>query len=325
MNDHVTRRQMIGTLGAGTASLLAAPTWAEDFPARNFSYLVPYAPGGLSDIIARMLAEGIQRLHGRNVLVDYKPGAGGAIAAELLTRAPADGYTLMGATNSFYGVMPHLSKLKYEPMTDLLPLALIGDTAMSIVGSGNLQANNLRELIAYAKANPGKLSYGSAGQGTVSHLSGEYLKQRAGIDIAHIPYKGSPAAVQACLAGEVQLIFGPEGADSILAGKLKGLATMGPQRWSKLPDVPSTDEAGLPGWALRSWHTVCVPGKTSPDVAKRLNEIINRVMADPAVAGKLAGMGTFHTPLTLAQVMDRAKADHAAFGKLIKDANITVS
>lgn len=272
-----------------------------------------------------MLADGFTRLTGKNTVVDYKVGAGGAIAAELLTRSPADGYTVMGATNGFFAVMPHLSKLKYDPLQDLTPVALIGDTFMSIVGSAALPAKTLPELIAYAKANPGKLSYGSAGQGTVSHLSGEYLKQRAGIDIVHIPYKGSPAAVQACLANDVQLIFGPEGAEGALAGKLKAIATMGSRRWDKLPDVPTTDEAGLPNWALRSWHTVCVPGKTPPDVARRINELINQVMADPAVSGRLREMGTLHTPNTLAQLAERAHTDHAAFGKIIKAAGIVAN
>jgi len=320
MNPLLTRRRLLAASAA--AALLPRHSWAEDYPARAINYLVPYAPGGLSDIIARMLADGITRLHGKNVVVDYKPGAGGAIAAEWLSRAPADGYTLMGATNGFFGVMPHLSKLKYEPLQDLLPVALIGDTAMSIIGSASLPARTLPELIAYAKAHPGKLSYGSAGNGTVSHLSGEYLKKRTGIHIVHIPYRGSPAAVQACLSNEVDLIFGPEGAEGALAGKLKALATMGSQRWSKLPDVPSTDEAGVPNWALRSWHTVCVPGKTPLPIARRLNEIINQVMADPAVSGKLAQMGTFHTPQSLALLAERARADHAAFGKLIKEAGI---
>jgi tripartite-type tricarboxylate transporter receptor subunit TctC len=322
MNRMFTRRQLIAASGL---ALLGRAAWADDYPARTINYMVPYAPGGLSDIIARMLADGIMRLHGKNVVVDYKPGAGGAIAAELLTRSPADGYTVMGATNAFFGVMPHLNPLKFDPLQDLTPVALIGDTAMAIVGSASLPVKTLPQLIAYAKAHPGKLSYGSAGMGTVSHLAGEYLKKRAGIHIVHIPYRGSPAAVQACLANEVDLIFGPEGAEGALAGKLKALATLGSRRWSKLPDVPSTDEAGIPDWALRSWHTVCVPGKTPLPVARRLNEIINLIVADPSVSGRLQQMGTFHTPLTLTQLAERVKADHAAFGRLIKDAGITAA
>jgi tripartite-type tricarboxylate transporter receptor subunit TctC len=316
---NMTRRQLIA---AGGLALLGRNAWADDYPARTINYIVPYAPGGVSDTIARLFADGVQRNFGKNVIVDYKPGAGGAIGAEMLTRAAPDGYTVMGATNAFYSVMPFLNKLKYEPMQDLLPVGMTGDVFMAIVVSGELPVKNLRELIAYAKANPGKLSYGSSGIGTVGHLCGEYLKKRTGTHIVHIPYRGAPAALQACMANEVQIVFGGEGAEAVLAGKLKGLAILGSQRWPRLPGVPTTDEAGLSKWPLRSWHTITVPGKTPPAIAKRLNEIVNQVMGEPAVIAKLQQIGVQPAPLSLAELMDRAKADQLAFGQLIKDARI---
>lgn len=322
---HMTRRRLLAWPAAAVPlaqSPFALAAEGDDYPNRNINYVVPYAPGGLSDIIARLLAEGIRQKTGKVAVIDYKPGAGGTIAAEYLVRQPGDGYTIMGATNGFFGVSPHLYKLKYDAMKDLLPVAMIGDTAMSIVGSAKLPAKNLQELIAYAKANPGKISYGSAGIGTVGHLCGEYLKARTGIHIVHIPYRGSPAAVQAAMAGDVELIFGPEGADGVLAGKLKGIATLGKQRWSKLPDVPTTEESGLPGWALRSWHTVCVPGSTPRPIAQKLNEMINATMALPENSGKLAQTGTYFAAESLAQLAERARTDHEVFGKLIRDAKI---
>jgi tripartite-type tricarboxylate transporter receptor subunit TctC len=229
----------------------------------------------------------------------------------------------MGATNAFYSVMPVLSKLKFDPMQDLLPVGMTGDVYMAIVVSAELPVKTLQELIAYARANPGKLSYGSSGLGTVGHLCGEYLKKRTGTHIVHIPYRGAPASLQACMANEVQIVFGGEGAEAVLAGKLKALAILGTQRWPRLPEVPTTEEAGLPKWPLRSWHTVTVPGKTPLPVAQRLNELINTIMVEPAVTAKLQAIGVQPAALTLAELMERARADQLAFGQLIKDAGIT--
>jgi tripartite-type tricarboxylate transporter receptor subunit TctC len=308
---------------AGAAALLARPALAATWPTGPVTWLVGFAPGGLSDIIARVVGDEITRGFGQQVLLDYRPGGGGTIAAQQLVRARPDGHTVLSATNSFFAVVPFLNQVRFDPMTEMVPVALTGDAYMAMVINPTVPARNLQELIAYAKANPGKLNFGSAGQGTVSHLSGEYLKARAGIDIVHVPYRGSPAAVAACLANEVQIIFGPEGAEGHLAGQLRAIAITGPQRWPRLPDVATTDEQGMRGWALRSWHTVATPAGTPRDVLQRMNEVMNEILARPAVKTRLEQNGLALAPLTLDQLAERARADNREFGTLIRSANIT--
>jgi tripartite-type tricarboxylate transporter receptor subunit TctC len=205
----------------------------------------------------------------------------------------------------------------------MVPVALTGDAYMAMVVHPSVPARTLPEFIAYAKANPGKLNFGSAGQGTVSHLSGEYLKARAGIDIVHVPYRGSPAAVTACLANEVQVIFGPEGAEGHLSGSLRAIAITGPARWPRLPEVPTTEEQGLPGWALRSWHTVATPAGTQREILAAMNAALNEILAHPAVKARLEQNGLALAPLTLEQLAERAATDHREFGALIRGAGIT--
>ncbi|APW37432.1 hypothetical protein RD110_09720 [Rhodoferax koreense] len=322
------RRRFLGTTAslacAGLGGLRGAQA-AEAYPAQMITYFVPYAAGGLSDQVARMLGDGVMRATGKNMLVDYKLGAGGSISVDTLLRAPADGYTVLGATNGFFGVIPFINKVKYDPLADLVPAALLGDAFLPLVVSPRVPVKSFAELVTYAKAHPGKLNFGSGGIGSGNHLSGEYLKRRLGIDIVHVPYKGGTAALQAALAGDIDMIFGPESADSVLAGKLKAVAVMGTQRWSKLPDVPTSEELGLKNWELRSWHTVVVSSKTPPDVVAQINGLVNRIMSAPEMAARLRAAGLEPSPLSVAALADRARADHKAFGQLIRDLGITAT
>ena len=326
---HLNRRHFLAASGSllSTAATLGsgAVLAADPYPAQMITYLVPYAAGGLSDIVARQLAEGMMRTTGTAMLVDYRLGAGGAISADALLRAPADGYTLLGATNGFFGVIPFLNKVKYDPLTDLVPAALLGDAFLPLAISPKVQAKTFAELISYAKANPGKLNFGSGGVGSGNHLSGEYLKKRMGIDIVHVPYKGGAAALQACLAGDIDMIFGPESADSVMAGKLQAVAVMGTKRWSKLPTVPTSEELGLANWELRSWHTVVVSSKTPANVVAQINSLVNRITSDPDMTVKLRAAGLEPSPLSVAALADRARTDHRAFGQLIRDLGITAN
>lgn len=320
------RRQLI--LGSAAGTLLTvgggrAFAQAADFPSRMVNYIVPFAAGGLSDLIARMVGDGVRRHHNQNVVVEAKPGANGAVAIEALRRAKPDGYTWLGLHNGFWAVSPFLYKLAWNPVEDLIPVAMTGDAYMAMFVHPSVPANTLAELVAYAKANPGRLNYGSSGLGGVSHMSGEYLKKRAGIDITHIPYKGSPAALQACLGNEVQIIFGPEGAQSALAGKLKTIMILGSKRWSKLPGAPTSDEAGMPNWVLRSWHAAAVLGGTPPDVVTRINALFNRILAEPPVVEKIQQMGLEPASLSVAEIGERIKVDRAQIGALIKELGIT--
>lgn len=325
MIDRRRRKLVLGPLlAAGIASipgrLLAQ---ADDYPSRQIGYLVPFPAGGLSDILARLIGDGIRRQYNQVVVVEAKPGAAGTIAVEALKRTPADGYTLLAVNNGFFSVSPFLFKLSWDPMQDLVPVAMTGDAYMPMFVNPAVPATNLKELVAYAKANPDKLNYGSAGLGTLGHLSGEYLQKRAGIKLTHIPYKGSPAALQAILANDTQIFFGPEGADSALAGKLRGIALLGPKRWSRLPNVPTTDEQGFPNWALRSWHGVVVRSGTPAPVVAKINAIFNRIVAEPAVIERIQQQGLEPAQTSLADLNERVKADRANFGALIRELAIS--
>ncbi|WP_426955711.1 Bug family tripartite tricarboxylate transporter substrate binding protein [Muricoccus radiodurans] len=323
MPDHQGRRGLLTLAAAASLAALARPAIAQAYPSRTITIIVGYAPGGASDIIARSVGDEITRATGQTVVVDYRPGGGGGIAGDLVARARPDGYTLLAVSNTFYAVIPFLASVRYDPLTDLTPVGFAGDGFMAAVVHPSVPARNLSELVAHARANPGKLNFGTSGQGSLAQLCGEYLKKRTGIDIVHVPYRGGSAAVQACIANEVQIIFGAESAEAVGRGDLRGVAVLGSERWDKMPDVPTTEEAGLPGWALRSWHGIAVPAGTPPEVCERLNHLVNEMGAMPAIVARFGLLGFRPQPQTLAELEARRRADHAAFSSLIRDAGLT--
>jgi tripartite-type tricarboxylate transporter receptor subunit TctC len=318
MSSLLPRRAVL----AAPLAALARPALAQDYPARTITFIVGYAPGGASDIIARSIGDEITKATGRSVVVDYRPGGGGGIAGDMVARARPDGYTLLAVSNTFYSVIPFLNTVRYDPLADLTPVGFAGDGFMAIVVNPTVPARTLDELIAYARANPGKLNFGTSGQGSLAQLCGEYLKKRTGIDIVHVPYRGGAAAVQACIANEVQIVFGAESPEAVSRGELRGVAVLGTDRWDKMPDVPTTEESGLPGWALRSWHGVAVPAGTPPEIAQELNTMVNRIGALPAVATRFAMLGLRFQPQSLAELEARRRTDHSVFGSLIREAGL---
>ncbi|MBN8478104.1 MAG: tripartite tricarboxylate transporter substrate binding protein [Burkholderiales bacterium] len=319
-----TRRRLVFAPFAAAAVSLAPRTYAQadDFPSRQVNYIVPFAAGGLSDILARLVAEGIRRQHGQNVIVEARPGAAGTVAIEALKRAPADGHTLLAVNNGHFAVSPFFYKLSWDP-SEITPIALTGDAYMAMFVHPSVPAADLKEFVAHARANPGRLNFGTAGLGTVGHLSGEYLQKRAGVTMTHVPYKGSPAALQACLANETQVFFGPEGAESAIAGKLRALAILGPKRWAKLPAAATTDEQGMPNWGPRSWHGIVVSSKTPGELVAKWNRTINRILAEPAVIEKILAQGLEPAQASLADLAERVRVDRANFGQLIRELGIT--
>jgi tripartite-type tricarboxylate transporter receptor subunit TctC len=297
----------------------------QPYPSKQINYIIPYNAGGMSDNISRLLGQKLTELTGQQVINDYKPGAGGAIGANYFMQTPADGYTLLQSTNSFYGIIPLVTKVQYDPLKDLVPLALIGDAPMVIAVNPSVPATTLSELIAYAKANPEALAFGTSGKGTVGHLSGEWLQKKAGIKLLHIPYNGTPAALQAVLANEAQILFGPESAEYIAAGTLKGIAVLGDKRWDKLPDLPTTVEAGIEGWAPRSWHTVSVQATVPEEIKLQLNTSINDILQQPDVREKIIAFGLIPGIETLDGVKKRALDDNQQFGQLIRDAGLAIA
>lgn len=326
MTTPLSRRTFLAaTALVSGAALTGRAAFADTYPSRKIDYIIPYNAGGMSDNLSRLIGERLTVATGQQVINDYKPGAGGAIGANYFIGTPADGYTLLQSTNSFYGIIPFVTKVQYQPLKDLVPLVLIGDAPMVIAVHPSVPAKTLPELIAYAKANPSKLAFGTAGKGTVGHLSGEWLKKAAGIDLLHIPYNGAPAALQAALGNEAQVFFGPEAAQHIAAGTLTGIAVLGDKRWDKLPDLQSTTEGGLTGWAPRSWHTVSIQAAAPEDVKQKLNALINGVLRQPDVREKIVAFGLIPGIKTIEQVAQRAKDDAEQFGTLIREAGLAIA
>jgi len=324
-HDPTRRRLLQGAGGMALATAFGAPARAQSFPDRDVAYVVPYSPGGMSDNISRILADRVAAKSGKKMLNDYKAGAGGAIGANFYMTQKPDGYTLLQSTNSFFAVIPQVTKVEFDPKTDLTPLVLVGDAPMAIACNPKLGVKTLQELIAKAKAEPGKIAYATAGRGTVGHLCGIWLTKRGGIDMLHIPYNGAGEALQAALSGEAQVFFGPEAAEHILAGKLVGLGVMGSQRWSAtLPDVPTTVEAGIAGWAPRSWHTVTIHSKAPDAMKENWARLLNEILAAPDVKDRLVKFGLIPGTETLAGMRKRADDDYAEFGVLLQEAGLAL-
>lgn len=263
------------------------------YPTRPIRLLVGYPPGGATDITARILAQRLGDSLGAPVVVENLPGAGGILASEKVAKATPDGYTLV-FTNTAHGVNPSLYKsLPYDAVTSFAPVVKVADLTLVLVVNPALSARSVGELIALAKARPGELNFASSGNGQSLHLAGELLKSMAGIDIVHVPYKGSAPARADLLSGQVQLMF--ESAIGVLpfvqSGRLRALGVSGARRSPALPDVPTVSEAGVPGYEASGWLGILAPAGTPPAVVRHLNAEVNAVLGSPDVRGRLASNG----------------------------------
>lgn len=280
---------LTGALAAVLAATVASPTFAQSYPSRPIRIVVPYPAGGGIDVMSRLIGQRLAQRLGQSVVVENKPGAGTLVAAESVARAAPDGTTLMITTDATVTINPHLyAKLPYDPVKDFAPVTQLVLLNQLLVANADLPANNLRELIAYAKANPAKLNYASYGVGSQPHLAMEILKNQAGINIVHVPYKGIPQAVPAAIAGEVQLTF--SGAASTQAhlkgGRLKALAIGGKARLALLPDVPTFVEQGFPEVPANAWFGLFAPAATPPEIIARLHAEVTRILKDPEFTQK---------------------------------------
>ncbi len=271
---------------AGVTALasVAQPAFAQGYPAKPVRIVVPYPAGGGIDIMSRQIAQRLAQKFNQSVVVENKPGAGTLVAAETVARAAPDGYTLLVTTDATMTINPHLyGKLPYDPVKDFVPVTQLVLLNQLLVANANLPASNLKELLAYAKANPGKLNYASYGVGSQPHLAMEILKSQAGVDIVHVPYKGIPQAVPAAIAGEVQLTF--SGAAStqahIKAGKLKAIAIGGTRRLSIMPDVPTFAESGFPDVPANAWFGLFTPTGTPREIVMTLHGEVTRMLKEP--------------------------------------------
>ena len=308
-------------------ALLACAVQAQKiaYPTKPVTLIVGSAPGGTTDISARMLAEPLGKALGQTIVVDNRAGASGAIAAVAVKRAEADGHTLLMQYSGYHVITPVVSKqsLGWEAK-DLQPVANVLTAPQVVVVRAGLPFKTMAELIAYAKANPGKLTYASSGNGSLQHVTGAMLEQQAGIQMTHIPYKGTGPALQDLLGAQVDLTFGtpPPFMPHIQSGKLHALAVTGSARVSSLPDIPTTAEAGLPKLNPTSWFAVFAPAATPKPVVDKLAAEIGRVMATPEFKKKAADLGAAADYLSPAQLGELAQAELKRWAEVAKGSKI---
>ena len=298
---------------------------AQGYPSKPIRFVVPYAPGGNTDILARLLGQKLSEAWGQQVIIDNRPGAAGTVGAELVARSPADGYTLiMGSFGNIIVANSLYKNLKYDPFKDFASIALVSLPPGILVENPAVPAQNVRELIAYAKSNPGRLNYGSPGAGAWNHLFFELFNASAGISIVHVPYKGIAPAVVDLLGGQVQLAISafPTALPHIRSGKLRALAVTSAKRSGLMTDVPTVAESGLAGYEAAGWFGVLAPAGTPPAVVSKLNAEINRILELPEIKASLASDGAEPAGGTPAQMTESARAASAKWSKLIRELNL---
>lgn len=329
------RRALLGGIAA-LAALLAcgAPALASDtdFPGKPLRFVVPYPPGGPLDTMARLLAEKVRGPLGQPVVVENRAGAGGNIGADLVAKAPADGYTLVMGAVATHAINPWLfANLPYDPVKDFAPVTVVASVPNVLVVNVDFAARNhietLADLIGYAKKNPGKLNYGSGGNGSAGHLSGELLKARAGIDAVHIPYQGAAPAQLALLSGQSDFMFDNLAASAPLIehGKVKALAVTTGQRSSLLAGVPTVQESGIQGFDLGTWFGVFATGDTPAPVVDRLNRVYADAMRQPDVKQRLSMMGSEAPPMTPDAFAAFVRHEKAKYQEIVKISGASVN
>ena len=312
---------------ATVTSLAAAPSVSvAAYPDKPIRLIVPYPPGGATDVIGRVMAQKLTGVLGQSVIVDNRNGAGGNIGADAVAKAAPDGYTiLMGAITS-HSIMSTLEKstIKYNFEKDLVPVSIVGSVPLVFVVNPGVPVKTLKELIAYAKSKPGELSFGSSGAGAPQRMAAEMFKRRAGVDMIHIPYKGSGPAMTDLMGGHVLTMVEtvPAALPHIKAGKLRALAVTTPQRISMLPDVPTTAEAGMPGFEVSSLFGILVPAGTPKEIIIRLNAEITKLLTLPDVKAQLLAQGAYTVTTTPEQAVARVHQEIAMWAKVIKEADV---
>jgi tripartite-type tricarboxylate transporter receptor subunit TctC len=319
----IARRSLLALGGA----MLAASAWSQaDWPGgKLITWVVPYPAGGSTDVLGRNIAQRLGPALSTNVIVDNKAGATGTIGAAFVAKAQPDGLTLLGTSIGPQAIAPHLmAKLPYDHITAFEPVVTIGTIPHILVVGTNQPFKTVADLLAAAKAQPGKLAFASGGNGTILQMQGELLQQQTGVRFIHVPYKGDTPALQDTLAEQVQFMFAPAAAalPHVQAGKLRALAVTSAQRLKALPEVPTMGEAGMKDFVVEQWQAVFAPAKTPAPVVQRLNQEINKALKDPTVAALADKLGVTLVGGTPQQLGDLQKADSAKWAKVIKDGNI---
>ena len=307
-----------------TLLLMPVLAVAQDFPARPIKLIVPFPPGGPNDIIARIVGQRISELASQPVVIDNRGGQGGTLGTDAVAKAAPDGYTIAIVNAGALAINQTMEKVPYETLKDLAPVTLVVTVPEMLVVAGNVPAKDMRELVALAKAQPGKLNFASTGAGSLPHLAGELFKLTAGIDVVHVPYRGAAPAINDLLGQQVQMTFLdlPAILPHIRSGALKPIALGAGTRAPTAPDVPTTAEVGLPDLRAENWYGMVAPAATPPAVVAALNKLTLAALADPAVRDKLAEQGLTTVGNSPEQFRDYIAGETAKWAKVINDAGV---
>jgi tripartite-type tricarboxylate transporter receptor subunit TctC len=308
-------------VAAMALGLAADGAQAQTYPSKPIRMVVPFTPGGTTDILARTVGQKMGEAWGQLVVVDNRPGAGGNIGSELVAKSAPDGYTLLMGTISTHAINASLYKrLPFDPTRDFAPVSRVGTLPNILIVHPSVPVKSVKELIELAKSKPGDLNFASSGVGTSLHLSGELFNSMAGVKLVHVPYKGSSPALADLLGGQVKIMFDnlPTALPHVKAGKLRPLAVTGTKRAAVLPEVPTVIESGLPGFEVTSWFAVFAPAKTAKDIITKLNGEIVKILNSADVKEKLTQLGVDAAPTTPEELAAFAKAETEKWGKVVK-------
>ncbi len=307
------------------ALLLPCLAFAQAYPARPVRIIVPYPPGGATDVMARTVAQKLNESWQQAVVVENKPGASGSVGSEIVAKSVPDGYTLLVQGTQHAINLSLYKQLPYDTLRDFVPINYIASAPFLLVLHPSVPANTVAELIAYIKARPGGLNYGSSGVGGGAHLAGEIFKTAAGVPLTHIPYKGAAPAMADLLGGQVTMVFDPipTSITQVRAGRLKALAITSAKRSALMPELPTVAESGLPGFDVSAWFGLYGPAAMPKDIAIKLNAEVNRILQLPEVKEKFAGLGAESMIMNTDQFAVHLRAEIAKFAKAIKDSGAT--
>jgi tripartite-type tricarboxylate transporter receptor subunit TctC len=319
-------RRTLLALAAGTLIAPLACAQPDAWPAKQpIHIVVPFAAGGTSDALARLLASKLQQSLNQTVLVDNKGGAGGVIGSDAVAKSPPDGYTILLGTISSHAINPALqSKMPYDAAKDFAPVFFIGNISNVLLANPAQPMKTVKDVIAAAKAKPGTLAFGSAGNGSSQHLSGEMFKLEAGIDITHIPYKDSGPSMQDLIGGQIPLSFDTAlvALPHVQSGKVRAIAVTTAKRAKVMPDVPTMAESGLPGFDVASWQAIFAPAATPAPIVQKLHDELARIVAQPEVAARIEALGVDYVPMSPEQFGAFQRSEIAKWSKLARQANV---
>jgi tripartite-type tricarboxylate transporter receptor subunit TctC len=319
--SHMLTRRSFGLLAAASAMARTMPAWAQSFPERPVRMLLGFPPGGTVDTVARIIGPPLSERLGQPVIIENRSGAAGVLAVDAAVHAPPDGHTIVFASAGALVIIPHMqASMRYDPFADLAPISRVVGTPMLLVVGKHVAANSARELQAFAKANPGKLTYGSTGNGSSLHLAGELFKMRAGVDILHVPYRGGAPAVTGLLAGEIDMLLTdiPVVLPHVQSGAFKSLGLASDQRSPILPDVPTVTEAGIAGVIAEGWYAMYAPAGTPATAINTLQAALADVLAQNAVKQAIIGIGGVVQSSSPAELTAYQRAEYAKWGEVVR-------